>query len=601
MPGGSLDQPLGLGGRQRAGERPGPAGKLKRGGRIVLARAEQHLVPEERAHGCDAPGSGRGSEAGGAHLGEPALELLGRRLRDRPSTPRRELCEVAPVRVHGARRPPRREQREEAVEIRVGAACHGRYRFPAADPASSIRPWMGGVVDAAEPARVDVAVDLRGRERRVPEQLLDRPQIGSALEQMGRERVPQPVRVGEKAAERARVEPPAARGEKECVVRPAGELRSRIAQVPRDDVGCLLAERDDPLLAALAAHAHVLLFEVDVAQVEPDRLGASEAGGVDELDQRVVAQRERPVAVERVDDRLDLLPLRRLRQALRAARPERGIGDAGRAERETEKGAHGGQVAGDRGGREPVARPAELRRVVDERADVDLLDRRPALLEPVAEAAQVGRIGAARRLGERGRGEEAVDRGFGRHRDALSLESGHVLRSSHRRRGALDRHAGAACRDLRERRHGGRAAGYVERVDRVARPASGSGRRFAAVSGGALPHQVLASPAALHRGCPLGDRGRTRGRRRGDRAPRLLDGRRRLGARRGRSGGLDGDRPGAVALPGARRLAARRPALRSPARLARSWPARCPGRRDPISRCVATSVRRHEESTLRGR
>ena len=37
------------------------------------------------------------------------------------------------------------------------------------------------VVDAAEPSGVDVAVDLRGRERRVAEQLLDRAQVGAAL------------------------------------------------------------------------------------------------------------------------------------------------------------------------------------------------------------------------------------------------------------------------------------------------------------------------------------------------------------------------------------------------------------------------------------
>ena len=122
----------------------------------------------------------------------------------------------------------------------------------------------------------------------------------------------------------------------------------------------------------------------------------------------------------------------------------------------------------------------------------------------------------------------------------------------------------------------------------MARRAPGGRRRSAAVSGGALPHQVLAAPAALHRGCPRGDRGRARCRCGGDRARRLLDGRRRLGARRGRSGGLDGDRAGAVALPGARRLAARRPALRRPARLARSWPARCPGRQ---TRALAAGLR----------
>ena len=130
------------------------------------------------------------------------------------------------------------------------------------------------------------------------EKLLDRPQVGSTLEQMSRERVAQSMRVGEEAAKRARVEPSAAGGEEERVVGTARQLRSGLAQVPRHDVGRLFPERDDPLLAALAAHAHVLLLEVDVAQIEADRLGAPEPGGVDELDQRVVAQAERPVAVE---------------------------------------------------------------------------------------------------------------------------------------------------------------------------------------------------------------------------------------------------------------------------------------------------------------
>ena len=62
---------------------------------------------------------------------------------------------------------------------------------------------MTVVVDAPQPARVDVAVDLRRRERGVPEQLLDRAQVGAAFEQVRRVRVPEPVRVAHQPAEHA--------------------------------------------------------------------------------------------------------------------------------------------------------------------------------------------------------------------------------------------------------------------------------------------------------------------------------------------------------------------------------------------------------------
>ena len=85
---------------------------------------------------------------------------------------------------------------------------------------------MRAVVDLAQAARVDVAVHLRRRERAVAEQLLDRAQVGAALEQVRRERVPQPVRVRKQAAQRARVEPAAARREEERVLGAARELRA---------------------------------------------------------------------------------------------------------------------------------------------------------------------------------------------------------------------------------------------------------------------------------------------------------------------------------------------------------------------------------------
>ena len=198
--------------------------------------------------------------------------------------------------------------------------------------------------------------------------------------------------------------------------RPAGELRPGVSEVAGEVVRGLLAERDDPLLAALAAHAHLLLLEVDVGQVEPDRLGAPQPRRVDELDERAVAQAEGPVAGERVDDRLDLLPLRCLGQALRPAWAERCVGNSRRAEREAEKGANGREPAGDRRRREAAACTAELGCVLGEHPDVDVVDVDAAPLEPAAEVAQVAAVGPARRRGERGRGEEAVDRGRGLHR-----------------------------------------------------------------------------------------------------------------------------------------------------------------------------------------
>ena len=85
-----------------------------------VARAEEELVPEEGPRCGDPPGDGRGRDAGGPQLREPALELLRRRLSDSPAAPGRELSQVATVGIDGPRRPPGREQRQEAVEIRIG-------------------------------------------------------------------------------------------------------------------------------------------------------------------------------------------------------------------------------------------------------------------------------------------------------------------------------------------------------------------------------------------------------------------------------------------------------------------------------------------------
>ena len=66
--------------------------------------------------------------------------------------------------------------------------------------------------------------------------------------------------------------------------------RPAAAQVPAKRVGGASAERDDPLLAALADRTNEPLVEVDAALLEADRLAHSQARAVEQLDERPVAQ-----------------------------------------------------------------------------------------------------------------------------------------------------------------------------------------------------------------------------------------------------------------------------------------------------------------------
>ena len=253
------------------------------------------------------------------------------------------------------------------------------------------------------------------------EQLLDRPQVGPALEQVRGEGVSQPVRVRNEPAQCARVEPPAAGGEEERVLRAARELGPAVAQIAREPVRRLLPERDDAVLRALAApDAHELLLEVDVAEVEADRLGAAQPGGVDELDERAIAERDRTLSLEPREEALHLCRPRRVRQATRGAWGECGVRHARRPEGVTQEGAHGGELAADRRrgelGRPPAGtRGAQVRCIVDERADVDVVELRLAPLQPAAELVDVVAIGTPRALRERRRVEKACSGRVGVH------------------------------------------------------------------------------------------------------------------------------------------------------------------------------------------
>src|SRR5688500_6186962 len=170
--------------------------------------------------------------------------------------------------------------RRYASTVRGARELASRSRKTVTSRSATSGSGVGEVIDLPQALGVDVAIDLRGRERGVAEELLDRAQVGAALEQVRGEGVPQPVGVGEHPANRARVEPPAADGEEEGVLGAAREARADVAQVEPEQERRLFAERHSALLASLPADEDEFLLEVHVGEVEADCLRAPQPGGV---------------------------------------------------------------------------------------------------------------------------------------------------------------------------------------------------------------------------------------------------------------------------------------------------------------------------------
>ena len=128
----------------------------------------------------------------------------------------------------------------------------------------------------------------------------------------------------------------------------------------------------------------------------------------------------RTLSLEPREEALHLCRPRRVRQATRGAWGECGVRHARRPEGVTQEGAHGGELAADRRrgelGRPPAGtRGAQVRCIVDERADVDVVELRLAPLQPAAELVDVVAIGTPRALRERRRVEKACSGRVGVH------------------------------------------------------------------------------------------------------------------------------------------------------------------------------------------
>ena len=260
-----------------------------------------------------------------------------------------------------------------------------------------------------------MAIDLRGRERRVPEQFLDHAQVRAAFEEMCGERVAEPVRVAEEPAHGARVELSAARGEEERVDGPSSQLGPSIAQVAGHMVCRLFSERHDSLFAALSPHMHGLALEVHVGKVEPHGFGAPEPTRVQELEERAIPEGERRVAVRELQQMFDLGDLRRVGKMPRSSWSQQSIGDGRRAECETNACSYRSQSARDRCRREPVAPGPEIPDPVCEDAGVDVVEAELMRVEPRREGPQIGAVRPTGRLGQAAVLEEAIDGGVGVH------------------------------------------------------------------------------------------------------------------------------------------------------------------------------------------
>ena len=274
------------------------------------------------------------------------------------------------------------------------------------------------------------------------EELLDRAEVGAALEEIGRERVAKPVRVRKQPTESRGLERAAARGEKQPIFGTASKMRAPILEVAPQAVCSLLAERDCPLLPALAADENELLLEVDVGEPEVDRLLRAQPGGIDELEERAVAKAERRVGREGIEEGVRLGSLRRLREAAAPAGADRELGDAARAEGRSKEGSDCGELPRERRGRELARFPsgavgAEVGGVLREHASVDGFERDTAVVNPARELLEISPVRTPGRVGERRAVEKPFDGDLDVHgglfRPALTLPSSMrlVLRVRH--------------------------------------------------------------------------------------------------------------------------------------------------------------------------
>ena len=226
-------------------------------------------------------------------------------------------------------------------------------------------------------------VELGGGDVGVAEHLLQRAQVAAAREQVRGERVAQRVRAHLAREPRrrgvalddlvealARQAAAAVVDEQPRLEAVADEPRPAAHEVDAERAGGLAADGHDPLLVALAAGAQLAAVEVEVGELELDRLRRPQAAGVHQLEQGAVAQRGRLGAVGLGEQPGDLVAREHLGQLAGLARrlEQRGrvVLDQALAAQVAVEGAQAGDLALQRGGRGGRLALAPVRELGDE-------------------------------------------------------------------------------------------------------------------------------------------------------------------------------------------------------------------------------------------
>src|SRR5919109_1339125 len=291
----------------------------------------------------------------------------------------------------------------------------------AADPGSVHgRPRMSAEVHVLQPLARQVRVELRGGDVRVAEHLLHRSQVAAPREQVGGEGVTQRVRadaIGEPGRDGVAADDlvEALAGQRAAAeidehMRFGGPLHQA---GPSPLEGCAqrlhgrLADRHHALLRALPPRTEHTLLQVDVGQLEPDRLRSAEAAGVHQLEERTVPQRGRLRASRLREQAVDLPAGEDVGQLTRAPRrAQRGGGVRIQQAFPAHVAVEGAQAVGLRVARRRRRRRPldvagrEFREKIGEVAGPRLERGQVASREEAAELEQVGPVRLERVAGE---------------------------------------------------------------------------------------------------------------------------------------------------------------------------------------------------------
>src|ERR1035437_769162 len=185
-------------------------------------------------------------------------------------------------------------------EVSIDDARYRSLSLDMGEPDKRLNSWKGTSINLFQMIHAHMSIALRGRQARMAEHFLYRPQVRPIAKHMRCETVTQPMRRDCRAQTHRRQSPlqdqlDAARGQSAAAKidyhGTVGLPRNRHRTPPRPQ--CIqrrLTQRHQPILVALACshHDHPELF-VDIAPVKPDQLADAQPRRIQRLEYRAIA------------------------------------------------------------------------------------------------------------------------------------------------------------------------------------------------------------------------------------------------------------------------------------------------------------------------